>query len=156
MNRGKMSLENLAEKALELEAEKVLIVDRWGQGLGRMEFFYVGQHGLERVPPMLCVHDVRFRRDFGTMPKGRRIRSIALVKALKGNEEVEKLEEFLKNFFNISIVPFEEVKSKGYDAMAQILSISSKPLTLTFKILPELVEVGPRIAISQVVWEFRQ
>ncbi|MGQ9640693.1 MAG: hypothetical protein ACUVUF_01025 [Candidatus Bathycorpusculaceae bacterium] len=152
-----MSLEEVAEKALEFDAKKVVIIDRWNQGFGRMEFFYVKQHGLEGVPPILSVCDAKFRRDFGdAMPRGRRIRSIALVTTRKREAAIEKLEDFLSNFFGIPILSIEEAKSGEYDAAAQILTTPSKTLTLTFRLLPGLVEVGPRIGIAHVVWEFER
>jgi len=152
-----MSLEEVAEKALEFDAEKVVIIDRWRQGFGRMEFFYVKQHGLEGAPPILCVCNAKFRRDFGeATPRGRRIRSIAFATTRKKEAAIGKLEDFLSDFLGIPMLSLEEAKSGEYDAVAQILSTPSKTLTLTFRLLPELVEIGPKIGIAYVVWEFKR
>ena len=45
VNRGKMSLDGLAEKAIELEADKVVVVDRWHGGPGKFNLFYISNLG---------------------------------------------------------------------------------------------------------------
>jgi len=65
INRGKLSLEGIAEKALELAIERVVIVNRWKGGPGKIEFFEFRQDSLNAVPPIVCVHNIKFRREFG-------------------------------------------------------------------------------------------
>ena len=39
VNRGKMSQDGVAEKAIELEANRVILVDRWHGGPGKINLF---------------------------------------------------------------------------------------------------------------------
>jgi len=154
INRGKLSLEGIAEKELELNAEKVMVVDRWKGGPGKVEFFEVRQGGLEGVFPTIYLRSVKFRRDFGEkMLRGRRIRSVAMAVSPKENFEVKKTEKALSAFFGVPTLSLEEAVNGKYDIVMQILTDSSNSIIITFRLVPELVEVGPRIEISYLVWE---
>lgn len=153
INRGKLSIEGIIEKALEFNAEKVMVVDRWEGGLGKIEFFDAEHGSLDGVPPTIYVGNAKFRRDFGEQIVKRRIKSVAIETSLKENFEVEKLENFLSGFFDVPAISFEEVVDGKYDAVMQILKDSSNRVTITFRLIPEMVEVGPRIWISHLVWE---
>ncbi|MGC9345405.1 MAG: hypothetical protein ACP5ER_01250 [Candidatus Bathyarchaeales archaeon] len=154
INRGKLSLEGIAEKALELDAEKAVIVDRWKGGLGKIQFFRISEKGLDAVPPLIYVRDIKLRRDFrGNMPKGRRIKSVAMASSRKAPLEVKRLEKALSEFFGIPILPFDEVVNRKYDAAMRISADLSNCIIITFKLMPKLVEVGPRLRVSHLVWE---
>jgi rRNA maturation protein Rpf1 len=154
INRGKLSLEGIAEKALELGVEKVMIVDRWKGEPGKMEFFELRQGDLESTPPIIHLCGIKFRRDFGEkMPKERRIKSVAMAVSSKENFEVKKTEKALSAFFGVPTLSLEEAVNGKYDIVMQILTYSSNCITITFRLVPELAEVGPRIGISYLVWE---
>jgi rRNA maturation protein Rpf1 len=153
INRGKLSLEGIAEKSIEVNAEKVLIIERWKFGVGKIQLFYVKPIGLERVPPTIYVRHVRFRRDLAAeMMRGRRIKSIAMAASLHKNAEVMKLEKALSDFLTLQVLSLEEVVNRKYDAAMQIKTTSQKDLIITFMLLPELVEIGPQIWVSHLVW----
>ena len=50
VNRGKMSLDGVAEKAIEVEADHIIVVDRWHGGPGKINLFQLST-GLKPVPP---------------------------------------------------------------------------------------------------------
>jgi U3 small nucleolar ribonucleoprotein protein IMP4 len=153
INRGKLSLEGVAEKALEVNAEKVLIVERWKGGPGKIQFFNVSEKGLRLIPPLIYLKRVKLQREFPeAKPKGRRIKSLALAVSRSLSVEVKKLEDALSKFFGIQIVSYEE-SVKGYDALMQIMPEQQGFLAVTFKLIPEMVEIGPRIGISHLIWE---
>jgi len=153
INRGKLSLEGVAEKALEVNAEKVLIVERWKGGPGKIQFFNVSEKGLRLIPPLIYLKRVKLQREFPeAKPKGRRIKSLALEASQGLSVEVKKLEDALSKFFGIQVVSYEE-SVKGYDALMQIMPEQQGFLAVTFKLIPEMVEIGPRIGISHLIWE---
>lgn len=148
VNRGKLSLEGVAEKALVLEAENVMIVDGWRGGLGKIRFFQILQERLAAVPPTIHVRGVRLRKDLGeTRVKMRRIKSVAIATSPGGNSEVKRLENVLSSFFGFSIISLNELSNSGYEAVIQV-SKSVDGATVTFKLLPELVEIGPRVKVA--------
>lgn len=154
VNRGKLSLEGVAEKAAELNAGKAVIVDRWKGVPGKIQLFRVGEKGLEGTSPLIYLKAVKLRRNFEeVMPRGRRIKSVAMVRFDKNFLEIERLENALSRFFGILPISFEEAISGGYDAAMQIVRDKLGRLTIMFRLIPELVEVGPRIVISHLVWD---
>jgi len=154
INRGKLSLEGVAEKALELDAEKAMIVERWKEGMGKIRFFDISEKGLGSVPPLIYVRGVKLRRDFGeNTTKRRRMKSLAAASSRKVPLKVKRLENALSEFFNIPILPFDEVINRKCDAAMQISTDQSNSVIITFKLIQGLVEVGPQIRISHLVWE---
>jgi len=154
INRGKLSLEGIAEKALELGAEKVMVIDRWKEGSGRIRFFRISGRGLDVIPPLIYMKSIKLRRDFGeNMPKGRRVKSVAIMSPRKVPLEVKKVESALSEIFGPRILSFDEVVNRKHDAAMQISADPSNYIVVTFKLIPELVEIGPRIKISHLTWE---
>jgi len=151
INRGKLSLEGIAEKALELAIERVMIVNRWKGGPGKIDFFEIRQDGLNAFPPIIYVRNIKFRREFGKgAPK--RIDSVAIATSPKQNFEIKKFENALSGFFDVPILSLEEAINGKHDAIMQVLADSLNCITITFRIIPELVEDGPQIGISHLVW----
>lgn len=153
INRGKLSLEGVAEKALESHAEKVLIVERWKGGLGKIRFFNVSEKSLRLIPPLIYLKGVKLQRKFQeAKPKRRRIKSFALMISQSVSVGVKKFGDALSKFFGIPIISYEETMM-DYDALMQIMLEQQGFLTITFRLFPEMVEVSPRIGISHLIWE---
>jgi rRNA maturation protein Rpf1 len=156
INRGKLSLEGIIERTLEFNAAKVAIVERWVQGTAKIQLFEIRQSSLVGLPPTIYVRHVRFRRDFGEQAhKDRRIKSIAIASSSNENFDVKRLENVLSNFFEIPIIPTEEAIRSKHGAVMQISTDSSNRIAITFGIVPELIEIGPQIGVSHLVWELK-
>ncbi|MEM3442999.1 MAG: hypothetical protein QXM86_03990 [Candidatus Bathyarchaeia archaeon] len=153
INRGKLSLEGIAGKSLEYDAEKVMIIERWKFGLGKIQLFDVKPEGLKRVPPTIYVGSAKFRRNLaGEIMKGRRIKSIVVADLPQENSTAKKIEKVLADFFAIPVFSLKEAINRKYDAAIQIKVNPQKELVITFILLPELVEIGPQIIVSHVIW----
>ena len=151
INRGKLSLEGVAAKALELGAEKVVIVDRWKGGPGKIELYHVDGK-LRLIPPLVYLRGVKLRREFQTMPRGRRIKSVAIAASPKLSQDVGRFEKAFSDFFSLPIVSRED-EYRGYDAIMQIATNPAGEIVATFRLLPENVEIGPRMRISHLIWD---
>ena len=81
------------------------------------------------------------------------MKSLAVASSRKVPLKVRRLENALSEFFNIPILPFDEVINRKCEAAMQISTDQSNIVIITFKLVPGLVEVGPRIRISHLVWE---
>lgn len=88
------------------------------------------------------------------MPKSRRIKSMAITVSDSESFETEKLGNALSKFFEVPITPFEQV-AKGYDAIMHIAREWQGFLTVTFKLCPEMVEIGPYMIVSHLLWEVK-
>ena len=153
VNRGKMSLDGVAEKALELNADRVIIVNRWKGGPGKIELFQVGLGGLNPVPPLLYIAGVRLQREFKV--RTRPVQSLAVTTVPEAPPETAKIADSLANFLKAPLSSMREAVSK-YRASMHISSNASERTEITFLLLPEAVEAGPRITLSHTLWENRK
>jgi len=154
VNRGKLSRGGVAEKALELDAEKAIIIGKWRGDSGKIEFFRISAKGLDVIPPLIYLKGVKLRRDFEeNAPGGRRIKSVAIAASKTSSLEVKRLENVLSEFFSIPVFSLKEICDREFDAAMQISVDPSNRMIITFKLVPEFVEVGPQIRVSHLVWE---
>lgn len=153
VNRGKLNLDGIAEKALEFDADRVMIVDQWKGEPGKIGLFRAGPEGLTPVPPLIHVASVKLQREFGAKVKP--ARSLIITTTPEESHDVLKIADSLSNFLGIPRSSMEEAVSKNQVSML-VMHVSSNALHrthVTFMLLPEMIEVGPRITISYVVWE---
>ena len=150
VNRGKMSLDGIAERAIELEADQVVIVDRWRGGPGKINLFKIGSFGLKPFPPLMLISGIRLRREFkeGT----RRIRSSAITMEPEDSPEIARITGRLSQFFCLPVRSVDEAAGKHGASMHLSFGSSRRP-QITFMLLQRMVEIGPRITFSKLVWE---
>jgi len=153
INRGKLSLDGIAERALELNADRVIVVDRWKGGPGKIKLFRVEPAGLTSVPPLMYVAGIRLQREFKAGTKA--VRSLAVTTAPENPPEITRIAENLSIFLNFPMSSIDEAASK-YQASMHVSYNASGRIQITFTLLPQMVETGPRITISRVVWENRK
>ena len=157
VNRGKLSLGGVAEKALELDAEKAIIIGKWRGAPGKIQFFRISAEGLDVIPPLIYVKGVKLRRDFEEKaPRGKRLKSVTIAASERTSLEVKRLENVLSEFFNVPVFSLEEICDRKFDAAMQISVDPSNCMIITFKLVPEFVEVGPQARVSHLVWELNR
>ena len=152
INRGKLNLDEIAERALEINADRVIVVDRWKGGPGKIKLFLTEPTGLSPVPPLMYVAGIRLQREFEKETKP--VRSLDVTTALGNSPEVMKIAEHLSNFLNVPMLSMNEAVSK-YRASMRVSHNGSGRIQITFMLFPQMVEIGHRITISRVVWEAR-
>jgi rRNA maturation protein Rpf1 len=151
VNRGKLSLDGVAEKALEIHADCIVIIDRWKDGFANIKFFQLGASGLAPVPPQINIASVRLRREF-EKAGNKRIKSLAITIPSENSLIARRLATATGNFFNIPIFVGQD-KISNFSAVMHISSNALNRVQITFLLLPSLVEAGPRINVSKVVWD---
>ena len=147
INRGKLNLDGIVEKALEVDADRVVVVDRWKGGPGKIQFFLVKEITLTPVPPIIYVRGIKLRREFEI--KTRPTRSFVITTSAENSFHVEKVAEFLARFFNISMLPIQQAASR-YSASMHISTNALSRTIITFVLLPEFKEIGPRISAARL------
>ncbi len=154
INRGKLNLDGVAEKALELNAHGVIIIDRWKGGPGKIKLFQVDTEGLILVPPLIFVEGIRLQREIGEV-RGKSVRSLTITTSHEKSSQLLKITEALSSFLNIPRLTPDEAAS-GYEAAMQVSYGSSTQILITFLLLPSAEEIGPRVVISHVVWKVKR
>jgi len=144
-----MSLNGVAEKALELECDKVVVVDRWREGIGKISFFNITSNGLEASPPSLFISNILHRRDFGKKIRGR-------ASAVTVNpKDLAKLQQLTNSFSEFFILPFmslNEAAKKHIVSLHLMLDSSGNP-RISIMLARQMVEIGPQVTVSKLVWE---
>jgi len=148
VNRGKQSLDGVAEKALELGADKVVILDRWKGDLGRIQFFQIDKSGFSQMPPTVYVRSVKLRREFGSESR-KQIKSLGVLAA---SGEASRLEVFVSDFFGVPVFHSKEEFPQHHQAFMSFSKNVSGLLEITWRLLPAMTELGPRITCYDVVW----
>jgi U3 small nucleolar ribonucleoprotein protein IMP4 len=149
VNRGKMSLDGIAEKAIEVEADRVVVVDRWRGGPGKINLFHVSSTGLKSVPPLMLISGIRLRREFEVT---RRTRSSVITLKPEDSTELERVAGRLSQYFGLPVLSVDEAARK-YGASMHFSFDYSRRLQITFMRLQRMVEIGPRVTLSKLVWE---
>lgn len=149
VNRGKMNNDEIAEKALEHDATRVIVVDRWHGGPGVLRFFKVRESGLFQTPPVIQVTDMKLQRDLGAS----RVKPASSIIAAKQDrfDDSVRLGSALSSFFGISIIETKGMVKTGSTILSVSLDKSGRAV-MTFMKEPDHREVGPRIFISRVEW----
>ena len=150
VNRGKMSLDGVAEKAIELEADRIVVVDRWHGGSGKVSLFSLSSTGLKLVSPLILISGIRLRRELqeGT----RRVCSSVITVEPEASPELKRVAGRLSQYFNLPILSLDAA-GKNRRASMHFSFDSSRRLQITFLLLQRMVEIGPRLTLSRLVWE---
>jgi len=104
VNRGKMSNEEVAEKALENSADRVVIVDRWHGGPGKIKFFQIGESGLVSVSPIIHIAGIKLQRELGALKVKPSLSMILTASSSSG--EVLRVVHALSKFFYFPFCPW--------------------------------------------------
>lgn len=152
INRGKSSLDSLAEKALEHETGKIIISDRWKGGLGKIQLFKVGNTGLIQFYPLIYVKKVKLRRTFGHV-RTKAVKSLTLQIETEIPPEAHDLGDALSHFLNIPKLSTDETLSPNTQAVMHISLNAARRIQITFLQTPQKTEIGPRITVSHLIWK---
>jgi rRNA maturation protein Rpf1 len=145
-----MSQDGVAEKALELDADRVIVVDRWHGGPGRINLFQVTSNGLTPVPPVVRMSGIRLRREIKEKTRGA-CSSVITVDSTNSSE-LQRTAESLSQFLGLPLLPLDEA-TKGHRVSMHFSLDSKKRLQITFMVLGRMVEIGPRLTLSRLIWE---
>ncbi len=150
VNRGKMSLVDLAGKVLSLGANKVLFVGERRGNPGFIRFMIVKEGLIEFLPYMIRIHGVKLTLDMQVrVERRRRPRTGIIVSLGERLELMDLLAEFLE-LPSIVIQDFESIRGM-YDV---ILAIHKYEDYHEIQILNgrDLGPYGPFIRVSDVIY----
>ena len=150
VNRGKMSQDGVAEKAIELEADRIITVDRWHGSPGKINLFQVSSSGLKPISPLMLLYGIRLRREF--KEGATRVRSSVITVEPKTSPELERIAQNMSNYFGLPIQSLSEA-SEDHQTSMHLSFDSARRIQITFLDLQQMVEVGPRVILSNLIWE---
>jgi rRNA maturation protein Rpf1 len=145
-----MSLDGVAEKAIELEADRVVVVDRWHGGPGKINIFKISSTGLKPVPPLMLISGIRLRREFNEGRRG--VRSSAITLDPDDSAELTRIAGSMSKHFGLPVLSLDEA-SENHRASMHFSFESSRRIQITFMHLSRMVEIGPRVTLSKMIWD---
>ena len=98
----------------------------------------------------MYVAGIRLQREFEA--KTRHVRSLVVTTEPENPAETVRIADRLSDFFNLPRLSIDEATTK-YQASMHISLNASRRTQITFMLLPQMVEIGPRITLSKLVWE---
>lgn len=151
INRGKLNLDGIVEKALEIDANRVVVIDRWKGGPGKIQLFLVKETSLKSIPPIIYIQGIKLRREFEMKKmKTKPTRSFVITTPSESSFHIEKIAGFLTHFFNIPVLSVKQAVSR-YSTSMHVSMDTLGQIVITFVFLPEFMEVGPRISAAKVI-----
>ncbi len=145
-----MSLDGVAEKAIESEADRVVVVDRWHGGPGKISLFQVSSSGLKPVPPLMLIGKIRLRREINEGRRG--VRSSVITLEPEDSVELTRVAGHLSKYFGLPVLSLDEA-SENHRASMHFSFDSSMYIRIAFMLLGRMVEIGPRVTLSKLLWE---
>lgn len=152
VNRGKMNFIEVAEKAVQMNSDRFIVVDRWKGGPGRIRLFKITDEGIRENPPCIYIFGVKLRREFN-IPRewiNEKINLLFLREDMEEDLGVMEFRSALSDFLQIPILK-EGAEVLGYEAYMSVSAGRDCWATISFFRMPSGVEIGPRIKISHVV-----
>jgi rRNA maturation protein Rpf1 len=143
-----MSTDEIAEKALEQDADRIVIVDRWHGGPGIIRFFKAEESGLVSVPPVVHVSGIKLTRELG-VSKVKPSASLVILPS-ETSPEMLKLAGALSKFFDVPVL----LMGDPFESDSTVMSLSrdgAGRIVITF-LSESKREVGPRISASDMEW----
>ncbi len=148
VNRGKMSMEDIAEKAWELGADRVILVSRWKGNPGKLCLYRVGDEGLEPFPPLIYIYGIKLRRDMGV--KLGKVDSLAVCAV----PERTRLGKALAEFLGVPFLGKEPGEgAQDVDVILRVKLDVERYAFMSFYRASDGREVGPRIRVRHLIWE---
>jgi len=151
-NRGKMSLEQLAERAVEEGISRLVIIERWKGGSGRIKLYKIEGGEIVQEPPQIYIQGIRLQREF---ERGEVIaKSLMISKPENETSDVIMLAQAFSDFLGIPMMNANEPLSI-YKAAMEIRRSKTRKISLSFLLTPRMTEIGPRVTVSHLVWNVR-
>ena len=149
VNRGKMSFEDIAEKAWELGADRVILVSRWKGNPGKICLFRLGEEGLQPFPPLIYIYGIKLRRAMGV--RLGKVRSIGVV----ADPGRTRLGRALADFLDAPFLGRGEARGAqgDLDIILRVRPDVERYAVMSFFRAQDGLEVGPRIRVRHLIWE---
>lgn len=141
--RGKLGLDGLVDAAVENEADRLIILQRWKGGPGKLELRILRGSKLTFFPPLMLISGTRLAREYraGRTPK---IKAVCVGRG--AGEEAMRLAKAFSDFLGLPILH----EDSNIPAL-RVDEVRSHQHTVT--VTDGGNEVGPSITLKKLFWE---
>ncbi|MHA1708868.1 MAG: hypothetical protein ACTSXJ_03485 [Candidatus Baldrarchaeia archaeon] len=154
-----MSLEGVALRAIELGADRIILVSVYKGNPGKMHFFEVSSETFKRLGPDMLLAGVKLQRDLGIRSL-RRHNSLGVVTTGSANNEIRKLADALGYILKSEVYVLDSMEraadlreEKGLELILKVEEDRRSLAALSFYSLLNEKIVGPIIRVKKLFWE---
>ncbi|RLE89624.1 MAG: hypothetical protein DRJ49_02440 [Thermoprotei archaeon] len=157
INRGKLNIEELATKALDLGAERVLIVGRGLHGNpGRITFLMISEERYYFYPLIIQLKGVKLMRELHDISSPGRVERCAIVITPGPSIELSELAHSLSEVLGIFYLEEDSLRSlsNAFDNIIVLEEIPSIGTRFVLKFINprDLKPSGPKLFIKRVLY----
>ncbi len=146
-SRGKLNFEEVIEKATILRADRIILIERWKGGPGKIELYSlkpISQHYF----PIVYLFSARLQAEL----QGRTILrgGLGALAPEDSHDDVRNLSEALASFLRIQIVARGQDEKLFKALMTFNQTVSG--IEVSFRRPLNGIEIGPRLTVKKTVW----
>jgi rRNA maturation protein Rpf1 len=147
LNRGKLSFEEVVEQARIAGADRIMFLQRWKGGPGKIELYELNS-GADLFYPLIYLASTQHQNEL----QGRvhEMKRLVIVKPQVNEQELSHLSESLATFLDTPLVEREQAVKDSEIGMT--FGKTDSHLTMSFRVLSDNIEIGPRLVIKNLIW----
>lgn len=143
-NRGKLSAEGVYEAALENNADRIVVVERWKGGPGNLKLYILPF--TEKKFTTLRLSGVKLQDEFGRRTIIRK--GLAVTLDENASAHAKDMADFFSKFLK---VPMLGESRRGFRASVHFSDLQSGKVKMSFTMPPVVNETGPTLIIENSV-----
>ena len=136
----------LAEEALSLGHDRLMLLDRWKGAPGKIMLYTLVPKAQHRFP-IVYLSSAATQQELDA-PRVRKPAKYAMVES--SASDVQLLAEALCDF--VGTKRLKLIETGGRVNCMSFGDAKSRAATITFKMLPEQIEIGPRLVVRHLAW----
>ncbi|UCH01831.1 MAG: hypothetical protein JSV20_08345 [Candidatus Bathyarchaeota archaeon] len=145
MNRGKLNIQGVAEKAIEYKADRVLIIERYKGGPGRILFYAIIAEKLKKLlASALHLKGIKTQSEVGKRTAIKE--GLVITASTNLNTKIKKLVAVFSNFFRIPYLEYNYCQKAK--ASMHFSLITKNEVKISFTMPTIIKEVGPTLIIK--------
>ena len=146
ISRGKLGMGGLADEALSLGHDRLMLLDRWKGAPGKIMLYTLVPKVQHRFP-IVYLASAATQQELDA-PRVRTPAKCAVVES--SASEIQLLAEALSEFIGTKRLGLTQT---GVSINCMTFGdAKSRAATITFKRLPEQTEIGPRLVVRHLAW----
>ena len=149
INRGKLNFEGIVEKALDAKADRMIIVERWKGGPGKIRLYTVSLEAGQFYPIIYLV-STKTQDDLGRRKTIRR--DLAITIQQNAPEKIIRLAHALSQFLKIPLFKGAP-EDPNLQASIHMSGLKRYEAKIAFTMPPIVEEIGPILIVKNLVWE---
>ena len=151
MNRGKMNFEGIIDRALDVNANRLIVIEKWKRGFCVIHF-YTLVPDVSRFYPILYLSSVKTQKDLGSRTTN--WKKLVITLQHDPSTELSQVARALSHFIEL---PIEYLRTDlPYQALIHLSSIQKDWVKIALILFPIFKMIGPILIVKKIVWDHNE